>query len=133
MKLTSNMSTSKEESSDSLIPKGRVGAQRSHRDRRDSYRVPLTKHVGTEWSSACRLTDISTGGVGFLAPRDDASLLEGSLVLIHVAEATLFRAVVQRVDLGGSSAQWVKVGARFISLATHERAALCALVTAECP
>ena len=105
------------------------------RDRRSSYRVPLTGlsgHARADWTSACRLTDISTGGVGFLARRSDAPLLDQARVLVQVTDAAPFRAVVQRIELGGPSEDWVRVGARFVDLAADERASLCALVTAHC-
>lgn len=107
----------------------RDGGASERRDRRESYRVALKRRVRADYESPCRLTDISTGGVGFLAPRRDAAMLENALVLVHVAN-TSFRAVVQRVDVGGSSKDWVRVGARFTDLADEERASLTALVTA---
>jgi len=133
------MSPSSEEFLISLVPerddrqtRGDELAGRARRDRRESYRVPLSENARADWGSACRLTDISAGGVGFLAPRGDAPLLENALVLVHVAGTRLFRAIVQRVDLGGSSEEWVRVGARFVGLATGERASLSALVAAQC-
>lgn len=101
----------------------------SPRDRRASSRVPLGARE-REGSSACRLTDISAGGVGFLAPRADAPQLDDAIVLVNVDGANLLRAVVQRVDLGGSSEKWVQVGARFIDVAGGERASLPELVAA---
>ena len=100
----------------------------SRRDRRRSVRVPLPRNPEGERASTCRLTDISESGVGFLAPRSDAPLLDDALLLVNVDGTNLVRAVVQRVDLGGASEKWVQVGARFVNLAQHERASVQALV-----
>ena len=74
--------------------------------------------------------DISGGGVGFLAPRQRAPNLAEALVLVHLDESAVLRAVVQRVELGLSSEAWVGVGACFIDIGADERAALCAFVSA---
>ena len=101
------------------------------RDRRQAFRVSLPCLEAT-FASPIQLIDISLSGVGLLARREDAPLLNDALLLVHVNTKTSLRARVQRVELGVPSKKWVRVGARFIELADEERASLSALVTSRC-
>ena len=102
------------------------------RDRRESYRVRLDDRPRASLTSSLRLTDVSVGGVGLLARRPDAPVLDDSLLVVHVTESMPLRARVQRVELGAPSEDWVRVGARFVELADEERSSLCAFITSQC-
>ena len=97
------------------------------RDRRASQRFPVNARSERELVLGYWLTDISADGVGFLAPRHDAALLQDAVVLVNVDGAQLMRAKVKRVDLGGTSEEWVRVGAHFVDRAAEERESLRAL------
>ena len=99
------------------------------RDRRGAFRVSVPR---PEFTGALQLVDISLSGVGFLARREDAPLLQDASVIVHVNADLAIRAEVQRVELGTRSTKWVRVGARFAQLGTEERAALSSLVTSYC-